>query len=573
MERYWLALLLLFGLFAPSKALASRDPYIKDYQVNITVQEDGSLDIKENITVDFGQAADRHGIFRIIPTQARADNGVYNTPVELHSITNSTGQDLTYDTWDTPRAHTVTWKIGDPNVTVQGIQEYILSYSAERAIRSQTDTDELYWNILGNYWDFPIDHFQAQIVFPDSSNWADSEVYLYSGLLGSTTNSLTSWKWLTNNRTLDIESTQSLVAKQGVTVSVSFPKGLVAASEQTTWEKYGSRFALFWYLLPLIILIWVWQVWHKHGDDPPIRKPPVAEFSPPDNISPVKMGLLITSGRWIDSAISATVIHWAVRKMLTIEERKKDWLGREIILRKTNSKDAWITLSPSEKELDKWLFAGKQETNLSELKKHLVENDRRRKKYIDSAIAEVENDSLISETGRNYSVFFFFFGFCFFVLMGTGIMFGASGHLNASLLLTAIVFSIFSVIMPKRTEKGTELFWRVMGLKLFMMTAEKYRQQFYEKEMIFDRLLPYAIIFGIAKLWVKKMQFIYGEQYFRGYHPAWLISADPNFDVSSLSQTIGSLSSQISSFTGTSSGSGGGGGAGGGGGGGGGGGW
>ena len=53
-------------------------------------------------------------------------------------------------------------------------------------------------------------------------------------------------------------------------------------------------------------------------------------------------------------------------------------------------------------------------------------------------------------------------------------------------------------------KKGAELLWRIKGFKLYMETAEKYRQQFYEKENIFEKLLPYAMVFGMTEIWVKK---------------------------------------------------------------------
>ena len=44
-------------------------------------------------------------------------------------------------------------------------------------------------------------------------------------------------------------------------------------------------------------------------------------------------------------------------------------------------------------------------------------------------------------------------------------------------------------------------------------------------KIIIDKFLPYAIVFGIAELWAKKMQLIYGEDYFKNYHPVWFIGS------------------------------------------------
>jgi uncharacterized membrane protein len=141
------------------------------------------------------------------------------------------------------------------------------------------------------------------------------------------------------------------------------------------------------------------------------------------------------------------------------------------------------------------------------------------------------------------------------------------------LAICALLLAFFGVVMPKRTPKGAELNWRVKGFKLYMETAEKYRSQFNEKENIFEKFLPYAIMFGIAKLWAQKMEMIYGKEYFATYHPIWYVGAIGNFNADSFTSNLNSLSSSISSNVGTATGAGGGGFAGGGGGGGGGGGW
>ncbi|MEI8097101.1 MAG: hypothetical protein WCG73_03280, partial [Candidatus Moraniibacteriota bacterium] len=167
-----------------------------------------------------------------------------------------------------------------------------------------------------------------------------------------------------------------------------------------------------------------------------------------------------------------------------------------------------------------------------------------------------------------------------FIIAGA-VMFGLSIFLGVfsfpavlSGMASCIIFIFFGVIMPKRTEKGTEVNWKIKGLKLYMNTAEKQRQQFYEKENIFEVLLPCAIAFGMTKKWVKKMKDMYGEAYFSQYHPAWFVAGSVgNFDVDSFTSHMESLSSSIASNTGSSSGSSGSGSSGGGSGGGGGGGW
>ena len=115
---------------------------------------------------------------------------------------------------------------------------------------------------------------------------------------------------------------------------------------------------------------------------------------------------------------------------------------------------------------------------------------------------------------------------------------------------------------------------RALGFRLYMTTAEKYRQQFAAKADIFTQLLPYAIVFGCVAMWSKAFEGIDTSS-----SSGWYLSPHP-FQASMLANSLQSMNTSISSVisytppsSGSGSGLGGGGGAGGGGGGGGGGSW
>ena len=63
--------------------------------------------------------------------------------------------------------------------------------------------------------------------------------------------------------------------------------------------------------------------------------------------------------------------------------------------------------------------------------------------------------------------------------------------------------------MPKKTRKGADAYWKILGFRDFIKTAEKYRAQFYERENIFEEYLPYAILFGLTDKWAKAFEGIY----------------------------------------------------------------
>jgi uncharacterized membrane protein len=129
--------------------------------------------------------------------------------------------------------------------------------------------------------------------------------------------------------------------------------------------------------------------------------------------------------------------------------------------------------------------------------------------------------------------------------------------------------------MSQRSAAGRELLLKTLGFRLYMDTAEKYRQQFAEKAEIFTQLLPYAIVFGVVSKWAKAFEGIDTSQ----ANSSWYVGNAP-FQAALLSSSLQSMNNSISSAisasppsSGSSSGFGGGGSSGGGGGGGGGGSW
>ena len=128
--------------------------------------------------------------------------------------------------------------------------------------------------------------------------------------------------------------------------------------------------------------------------------------------------------------------------------------------------------------------------------------------------------------------------------------------------------------MGKKTRKGMESYWHALGFKEYIKTAERYRVKFQEQQNLFEKFLPYAMVFGLADKWAKAFEGIIKES------PDWYDSANNNvFTPIILANSLGNLSSQTSavssppSSSSSSSGFGGGGFSGGGGGGGGGGSW
>ena len=136
------------------------DWYIRDFHSQIVVNQNSSLDITEKRTADCGNAKNKHGIFRILPETYNLNGNTVKSHVELISITDFYGNPLKYTATRNVLDNTVIWKIGDTNKTVQGVNHYQIKYRIKNALRFDNNNfDELYWNILGNFWELEIDKF------------------------------------------------------------------------------------------------------------------------------------------------------------------------------------------------------------------------------------------------------------------------------------------------------------------------------------------------------------------------------------------------------------------------------
>lgn len=567
----WLALAVVAAFAFPASARENAtDWYVQDFHSRITANKDSSLDIVEDITADCGTAQGKHGIFRIVPEAVNIEGEYVATPVELVSITDFNGRKIGYSESRNDSDRTVTWKIGDQDRTVQGINRYRIRYRVENAVRfANQDFDELYWNLSGNFWDLEIDHFSADLEFPSEITESNSHVWGYSGYLRDSGDRLSYHRW-TGPSELHFETSGTLLPGQGVTASVTFPKGIFVPYVPGFWETHGKYFSL---LIPLLILVGCFLLWRKYGRDPRVDKTIIAEYEIPGGLSPLEAGMLMKNGGFRNAFVTAEIIQLAVRGYMTIKEVDKKVLfihSKDYELIKAAPLERRSELSESQKIIYDKLFERGDTVKLSSLRKDFhkaLDGIQRETK------ASLYGKKLISKTGNSIQIALFITGIISVSLIKVLAIFSSLSSIPFfSIISSVVIMLFFAIIMPKRTPEGAELNWKLKGFKLFMETVDKDRAAFYEKENIFEKCLPYAILFGMTKEWVKRIREIYGEEYFASHPMLWYAGGTlPNMD--SFADSMESLSSSIASNTSAPSGSGGAGGSGGGGGGGGGGGW
>lgn len=537
-----------FLLFLPALAHAEE---ITHFEESITVVSDGTIRVVERIVYDFASEV-RHGIFRTIPIIKTNEEG----KKFILDFSNFSVEDRFSKTISDG---TVTLKIGDPDKTITGVHTYDISYAVSGALTYFSDHDELYWNVTGDQWDVPIDAAVATIELPAEVPKEHLRASCFTGLSGSTQTDCTV---VIADKTVTVQSTRPLDAYEGLTVVVGFPKGIVAVLEPKEyvpfWETLAGKMllgliillAVFWYvLLPLSLP----YAWWRYGRDP---KPDIGQatawFAAPKTKSgrsllPGETGTLVDE-RADNDDITATIIDLARRGYMKIVEKTKG----NIELEKMTLTSVGESLELFEKTLLTGIFKDKDVVTLKTGSLVKTVTDTKNELY-NAVLSEGFFDKNPQATRDKYSVL--------------GVLALLTG--NFPLVLSAFIFGMH---MPKKTLPGAQVAAVARSLKNFITSQDRQFKFQAEKQILFEKMLPFAIAFGVEKIWAARFakMHIKSPDWYSGYSGSRFNSIVLADSLSRASSSIAKAATSVSSSTGHSSGfsggsSGGGGGGGGGG--------
>jgi uncharacterized membrane protein YgcG len=562
---------------------------ITSFHSDITVAASSAVTVKEDIRVDFG-SQQKHGIFRTIPLRYRYDDTHDRYyALEVMSVTDGARPLIHSDSIDNDN---YVIKIGDPNYLVTGANRYVITYTVIGVMNSFADHDELFWNVDGALWPVPKQSVTAIVNLPSSSF---QKAACYQGPTGSREACASA----SSDSMVSFNSTRQLGSGEQMSIVTALNKGVVDVPppmlEPRKRQFPQDAFDINPLTVGLGLLVAIagiglvaWN-WWAHGrdrayltqyyltNDPRERTEPlfqhdtvVVEFDAPQNMRPAELGLILDE-RADAKDVTATIVDLAVRGFMTIAEvpGAKDWTFTW-----KGGGDA-AALLPYEQTILDGLFAGRQQVKLSELKGKFAPTLRTAEGQIYADAVSRRLFTTRPDTTRAQwgclGVAVTLVGIAISVALGLAFGWGLIG---AAVVLTGLVLTITFPFMPQRTAAGRDLLQHTLGFRLYMTTAEKYRQQFAAKAQIFTQLLPYAIVFGCVSLWAKAFEGIDTSA-----TSGWYAGNAP-FQAALLASSLESMNANISSAisytppsAGSSSGFGGGGFSGGGGGGGGGGSW
>jgi uncharacterized membrane protein YgcG len=533
----------------------------------------------------------KHGILRAIP---RVYDG-HTVNLLINSVTDQNDQLLNYTTSE--QNDNLILKIGDADKFVRGQQTYYINYQLSDVTKAFDDHDEFFWDTNGTQGGHQFNQVTARIHLPaeiatnfneqtrcltgiERSIQAECKVRINTGQ---------------TEMVVTVTSNRSLSAGENMSVVLGF--------EPDTFEPYKMdpqqlaallALAIASLAIPGAAFLIMWRKWRSHGRDPKGRGIIIPEYAPPAGMNPVLADMVLNE-QLSTKAISATALGLCVKKYLKLYEVKKDKLiGSKIEYELELTKDTKGLSAEEKKVIDILLGSGasvRDKVNLSEQKNKLYTQVDSLKKSANKAVSRHGYFTASPTAARKQYI-----GWGIILLIvGFIVMFPAQLiFLGAGAIAAGIIVLVFSGAMPARTELGVATKEHLLGLKDYMKLAEADRIRILQspkgseksletessdemrkkalssrRELVslYEKLLPYAMLFGIEKEWAKEFADLYEQppDWYSGsrtFNTGVFAGAISGFNTASTSSFAAPSSSSSSGFS-SGGGSGGGGGGGG----------
>lgn len=538
---------------------------IISFDVNLDIEESGVLRVTERIKVYAAGIDIQRGIFRELPLTRK---NKYGKKVKLEYKVRDVLKDGMQENFSTREAgNRLTIRIGNADVMLSsGVYEYTIVYETMGQIGFFDGFDEIYWNVTGDEWKFPIAKASATVKLPGTAKVIRSACY--TGASGSTASNCSYMDTLGPH----ISTNGRLEPGEGFTIAVAFTPGIIKRPPPLSGLALLSNwfFNFKEYILAVLgaaILFWYFfTTWKKYGKDP--EKPVIVPlFNPPGGMSPAEIRQIYLEKLDMKS-MTAALVNMAVKKVIRIGKEGNDYEIRK----RNNDMDV---LSPEERKIYSNLLHRTDAVKVDQVNNRRFGQARldfeaevkervKMKDYIIRNPKQMWRGGLLAAAVLivyllfiNFASLFFLVFLLPFLAVGAacvcyGVKMLKNGCAGIFVLLFGVPFTlaplvalffmtrdlppvatffIFAVIaayifylwiIPAPTLYGAQTMAEIEGFHMYMSVAEEHRLDMLtppeQTPALFERLLPYAIALDLENVWGKRFKEVLESV---GYEPEW----------------------------------------------------
>ena len=540
------------------------------------------LKVVEKITATFPDFDHNHGIERAIPKKYQGHVS-YQNDLTVYRNNELEGIARTKDV-DGNKVY----RIGNSREYVHGKQVYRLEYSFRDVMRSDLieDSQTLIWNVNGTQWKQNFGRVSA-IIFIDEAVAENYKNYdCYFGEYGAKNTCQSFSENYYKGQKVLIFSQNNLSAGENLTFVANFKPETFKDYAEPDEHKIIKNALVFALIIPVAGLMILIFLGIKNYRSEKTRRAIVPQYLPPKEISLFESSVLLGVQQ---KAIPAIIVKMAIDgnlKIVEIEKKGVFGIKKDFRLEKISDRG----LDRHEKAIFDKIFSRGESVEVKDIGTRLGAGFGQRmlgwsETFTKKDFYKKPKDSILVKI---------LFGLSFVAIFGPLLFGGAFEAVDFSgyELIIALWFVLFAVIfvlsivlltIEPKSLRGAEMVDYLKGLKMYIKMAEEDRMRVLQsvdgadrivdgensKIKLYEKLLPYAMIFGLEKTWLKEL----AAQYPEGVSPDWyhgsgvfngILFAN---SMSSMSRSLNSYTSSASSVSGGGGGFSGGGGGGGGGGG------
>ena len=292
---------------------------IKNYDVVMNINKESSLTITEKIEYEFADLNHR-GIFRDILLRKKDKENLKKSLIKINSVTMN-GQKVkhTYEEFD----EGLRIKIGSKDKKITQLKNiYEITYTMYTDIFKHEDIQQIYFNIIPQFWKVPIEKANVTIKFSDGQPITSEEIKKFEIYTGKAGINEKNYKILQENGEIKFTNQKPLAPQEGITFLLNLKIDKISPSFSDKLKLFFTTsknltFSLILSFVSLILMLITKLTVLKQ----PSKKTIIPEFEMPDDMSAIFVSYFVNQDD--EKKIISTGIFSLLCKDIKIQNSQK----------------------------------------------------------------------------------------------------------------------------------------------------------------------------------------------------------------------------------------------------------